>query len=133
MSRVVRPATAFGGGLGLRRKPRVKVEAHLAFIRTLPSLIKGEGLVEAAHIRFQSLSHGKRETGKSEKPHDWWVVPLCQSKHREQHGQNEKSFWLAYGIDPLVVAALLWVHSGDESSAVQVINAAQRHHFRPEF
>lgn len=111
------------------KDPRKENEAHLAFIRKLPCLITGAQptvkVIEACHIRYSSIAHGKRETGKAEKPHDWWVVPLCQEKHREQHAMgDERLFWAKYQIDPLIVAPLLWVHSGNLLNAGAVINGA---------
>lgn len=122
-----RDPRAFSGGLGAVRRPRQHFAQHLAFIRTLPCLTTGLiGSTEAAHIRFASLAHGKRETGKSEKPDDCWSVPLSASEHRDQHAMNEREFWRRAGIDPLVVAALLFASSGNEPAACQIIIAAQQ-------
>lgn len=119
------------------KDPRKHSEAHLAFIRKLPCLITGRmpqvAVIEAAHIRYSSFPHGKRETGKGEKPHDCWVVPLCQDKHREQHSMAEQDFWAQYQIDPLIVAPLLWVHSGNLINATAVINAAILGNFKGDY
>lgn len=119
------------------KDPRKHSEAHLAFIRKLPCLVTGaeptHKVIEAAHIRYTSLLHGKRETGKGEKPHDFWVVPLCQDKHRQQHSMKEQNFWRLYQIDPLIVAPLLWVHSGNIDAARAVINAAILGNFQGEY
>lgn len=110
------------------KDPRIHNEKHLAFIRTLPCLVTGEQIHgrmrEAAHIRYPSPEHGKRLTGKAEKPHDCWTVPLCNAAHREQHSMDEMEFWAKYKIDPLLVAALLWLHTGNEKQATAVVNAA---------
>ena len=91
-----------------QRQPREKDERHLRFIRSLPCCICGEDTtVEAAHIRTVSLQHGKRYTGKAERPSDKWAVPLCNRHHREQHTMNELSFWESYGIDPFIMAISL--------------------------
>lgn len=119
------------------KDPRRNSETHLAFIRTLPCLITGAKpttkIIEAAHIRYSSIAHGKRETGKGEKPHDWWVVPLSQDKHREQHSMSEQDFWAKYQIDPLLVAPLLWIHSGNQINACAVINAAILGNFKGDY
>lgn len=119
------------------KDPRQNNEKHLAFIRTLPCLITGarpeHKIIEAAHIRYASIEHGKRLTGKAEKPHDWWTVPLCQDKHREQHTMDERTFWAKYGIDPLIVCPLLWLHTGNHNNASAVINAAILGHFSGEY
>ena len=109
------------------KEPRRHSEKHLAFIRRLPSLIKPDqgGPVEAAHIRYAHLPYGKRYVGMAEKPDDMWVVPLSPEAHRAQHAMSERMFWAEYGIDPLLVAALLWLHSGNEQAATQVIMNAR--------
>lgn len=118
------------------KDPRRHSEAHLAFIRTLPCLATGSQAsydkIEAAHVRYPSLRHGKRETGKAEKPHDCWTVPLSARAHREQHSGDEEEFWRRRNIDPLTVAALLWLHSGNEEAARRVINYAITGYFRYE-
>lgn len=118
------------------KDPRRHSEAHLAFIRTLPCLVTGREpsaeRIEAAHVRYASLMHGKRETGKAEKPHDCWTVPLTARAHRHQHGMDEEAFWRGHNIDPLTVAALLWLHSGNENAARQVIHHAITGNFRIE-
>lgn len=110
------------------KEPRQHSEAHLKFIRSLPCLVTGAEptaqIIEAAHIRYSALHYGKRETGKAEKPHDCFTVPLCQSAHRDQHSGREEKFWRSKGIDPILVAALLWVHTGNEQAGRRVIAAA---------
>ena len=85
---------------------------------------------EAAHIRYGSQDHGKPHTGKSEKPSDKWVVPLSPEEHRlgnqSQHTMNERDYWDRVGIDPLIVAALLWTVSGDHEAGMLICNAARR-------
>jgi hypothetical protein len=109
-----------------QKRPREKAEAHLAFIRTLPCVVTGRPGVEAAHIRFGSLIHGKRPTGMSEKPSDKWVLPLSPEEHRRQHDGNEQHYWRRHGIDPLVIAALLWAATGDEEAGQAICENARR-------
>ncbi len=88
-----------------QREPRVKDNKHLDFIRSQPCCIcKDDTSTEAAHIRTSSLAHGKRETGRAEKPSDKWTLPLCNRHHTEQHTMNEMAFWKSYGIDPFMLA-----------------------------
>jgi hypothetical protein len=91
-----------------QRQPRIEDPAYLAHVRTLPCLICGSPWTEAAHIRAASLPHGKRYTGKAEKPSDCWAVPLCSHHHREQHSTNELAWWVSYGLDPFVIAIELY-------------------------
>lgn len=122
---IARPATAFSLD-GLRqRQPRVQDRAHLAWIRTLPSVVPGREPVEAAHVRYADDRYGKRSVGTSLKPSDRWVVPLAADQHRRQHSMNEREFWESVGIDPVVIAALLYVHHGDDGAAHQVIRNAR--------
>lgn len=129
MSRVPKKATAFPLSHGLKR-PRVEDAAYLKFIRSLPCLVTG-GKAEAAHVRYGSLPHGKRETGMSEKPDDRWAVPLSPDKHRlgpgNQHSMSERRFWTSVGIDPLCVAALLrMAYLADDREAAEQVCAGAR-------
>lgn len=91
-----------------QRQPRQQDKRHLDFIRSLPCAIcKDNTGTEAAHIRTSSLAHGKRETGRAEKPSDKWALPLCNRHHAEQHTMNEIEFWNSYGIDPFILAITL--------------------------
>jgi len=110
----------------LSKKQRLKVDAHLDFIRTLPCLVTGKRPVEAAHIRYGDWSRGKGETGMGEKPHDMWTVPLHPDEHRKQHSMNERDYWTLVGIDPIAIASLLWLHTGDQDACEQVIRSASR-------
>lgn len=126
MSQIVRPPTAFSLD-GLRQKnPRVKDRGHLAFIRSLPCLVSGRtDSIEAAHIRYADDAYAKRGSGMAQKPHDCWAVPLSADQHRRQHSMSEREFWIDAGIDPVLIAALLYCHSGDDNAARQVIRNAR--------
>jgi hypothetical protein len=88
-----------------QRQPRVRDEAHLRFIRSLPCCVCGDDTtVEAAHLRVGSIGHGKPITGMQEKPSDAWCLPLCNAHHREQHSMNELAFWKSHEIDPFMLA-----------------------------
>lgn len=109
-----------------QRRPRVECARHLVFVRQLPSLVRGTGPVEAAHIRYGELRYGKDPTGMGEKPSDKWVVPLAHNVHMDQHQSGgERDWWFAQGIDPILVAALLWASTGDFEAAERVISMAR--------
>jgi hypothetical protein len=109
-----------------QRRPRIELPRHLAFIRELPSLVAVPGPVEAAHIRYAELRYGKEHTGMGEKPDDFWVVPLAHDAHMAQHhAGDERAWWEAQGIDPCLVASLLYSHSGREEEARMVISMAR--------
>jgi hypothetical protein len=59
---------------------------------------------DAAHIRSGSLQYNKSYTGMSEKPHDFWCVPLNRACHRLQHEQGELQFWESHRKDPFALA-----------------------------
>ncbi len=104
------------------RRPRVKNEAHLQFIRSLFCVICGDNTsVEAAHLRAGNMDYGKRETGLGEKPSDMWVLPVCSKHHRDQHKGCERSWWHNRGIDPWRLALSLFAASGDHELAQEVI------------
>lgn len=122
---VKRASTAFALD-GLRqKKPRLKDAGHLAFIRTLPSLVPGREPVEAAHIRYADDTYAKRGSGLQQKPHDCWAVPLAADQHRLQHAGGERAYWERIGIDPIIIAAFLYAHSGDEKACIQIIRNAR--------
>lgn len=128
-TQVPRLDTAFALSRDARKRPRVKAEPHLDFIRSLRSIISSAYPVEACHIRFASPFHGKRETGLQEKPDDRWTVPLSPEEHRLQHSMNEEAFWRSVNIDPCTVAALLWSCSGDHDAAFQIQQGARSGQF----
>jgi hypothetical protein len=107
-----------------QRDPRQEDPKHLAFVRTqgccLP-FCKREA--EPAHLRMGNLAIGKELTGKGEKPHDKFVVPLCPYHHRTgidcQHNSNEKEWWERTGLDPWAIAASLWIESGGAARALE--------------
>lgn len=107
-----------------QRRPRIIAPKHLAFIRTLPSLVPGAGPVEAAHIRYGEHAYGKPFTGMGEKPSDCWVVPLAHDVHMDQHRHGERQWWLDQGIDPLLIAALLWAAGGNDEAGITIIRNA---------
>lgn len=110
------------------KRPRVKNEKHLNFIRSLPCVVCQNNIeTEAAHVRAGELALGKWPTGGGEKPSDCWTVPLCGRHHREQHSMNEREFWSQQGINPFVVAMALYASSGDYVAGEQIINSRGRH------
>jgi hypothetical protein len=127
-TRITRPDTAFALSAG-KKRPRQEDGSHLAFIRDLPCCICGAAS-EAAHIRYGALSHGKPGTGAGEKPSDKYCVPLCPSHHRldteSQHAVgDERRWWQAQGIDPIVISALLWQVSGDVAAGTAICENAR--------
>ena len=107
------------------RKPRIHDPDHLAFVRSLLCLACLDNTsVEAAHIRFSDRRAAKINPGVGQKPHDYWTVPLCSECHRTQHTMNEQDFWFnEQGIDPLAVAAWLYLASGDVEAGETIIRA----------
>lgn len=119
-----RPDTAFPLTTPkLSKKQRQKEDGHLRFLRSLPCIVTGQRPVEAAHIRYGDIRRGKYETGAGEKPHDMWALPLHPDEHRKQHAMSERDYWTLAGIDPLAVAALLWMHTGDADTCEQIIRS----------
>ena len=104
------------------KRPRVKNDRHLDFIRSLPCVCCGNNIeTEAAHIRISCIQVGKPYTGKQEKPSDCWTIPLCGRHHREQHDMGEHSFWTLQRIDPIRIAAFLYASSGDFEAGENII------------
>lgn len=120
--RVARPDTAFSlDQESTKVQRRQKDEGHLAFIRSLPSIVSGCGPCEAAHIRAGNPMYRKKRTGKGQRPDDAWSVPLTPDEHRDQHQVNETEWWNRQGVDPFVVAFKLYQVSGDRPAALAII------------
>lgn len=116
-----RPATAFTSDPSDKAQRRIKDEAHLAFIRTLPSVISGELGCEACHIRYGDPVYQKKNTGKGQRPSDGWTVPMTHAEHMAQHADNEREWWASQGIDPCWIARELYAVSGDREAAIAII------------
>lgn len=102
--------------------------AYLAQVRQLPCLKCGDQPCgEAAHVRFASAAFGKR-SGMGKKPSDSDAVPLCPACHRldrdAQHNRNERDFWNAVGLNPLLVAQRLYAARGDLVAMENIIRIA---------
>jgi hypothetical protein len=115
-----------------QRLPRQKDDRHLEFIRSLPCLVCMNDIeTEAAHLRAANRRWGKPYTGKQEKPHDMWTLPVCGRCHRKQHTMNEVQFWQERGIDPWGTALSLYAASGDHELAQEVITHWRTHRASP--
>lgn len=94
---------------------------HLALIRKLPCCItKGKG-GEAHHLKS-----GTGERGMSVRSSDKWAVPVCRNAHEEIERagtKNERSHFLARGIDPHELARALWANTGDIDAMRRVLTA----------
>lgn len=121
-----RPPTAFSLDPSDRAQKRIVDDRHLAFIRTLPSVLSGLMGCEACHIRYGDPMYRKKHTGKSQKPDDAWTLPLTPEEHRNQHSENEKQWWTNRGIDPLALARRLYEVSGNRDAAVAIINQSRQ-------
>jgi len=64
--------------------------------------------------------------GTGIKPGDRYAVPLCALCHAKQHRVGELTFWSALRIDPINVAARLWVASGDEKAGARTVFRARQ-------
>lgn len=125
-SRIARPITAFSEDPSTKDQKRIVDERHLAFIRSLPSIISGTGPCEACHVRYGDPLYRKKSTGKGQKPDDAWAVPMTPEEHRAQHAMSEVQFWNMHRIDPLAVARELYAHTGDRDAAVRIIANARK-------
>jgi hypothetical protein len=109
------------------RTPRVKVDRHRQFIKSLPCIccmVERGAEIQAddpMHIRSASQLHGKDETGGGRTADDRWTLPGCRPHHDEQHRGDELAFWRAIGIDPFLLALVLWGVTGNYYAAVLVM------------
>lgn len=103
-----------------------KDEAHLAFVRRLPSPISGSFACDPAHIRAGSAIHNKKRTGAGQKSSDCWVIPLTRAEHDSQHDHgDELAWWRSHNIDPFELALKLYEVSGQFDAAVSIIRKAK--------
>lgn len=118
---IARPETAFAYDKSSKATKRIEDEAHLAFIRKLPSVVSGQYGCEACHIRAGSPLHRKKRTGMQQKPDDAWTLPLTADEHRQQHSENEMAFWRSHEINPFELALRIYEVSGQFEAAVAII------------
>lgn len=117
-----RPVTAFSLDQSSKKTKRITDEAHLAFIRKLPSVVSGVYGCDPCHIRSGSALHRKKHTGMGQKPDDAWTLPLTREEHDKQHGMDELEFWRQHGIDPFDMAMKLYEVSGNIEAATRIIS-----------
>ena len=123
---VRRHPEAFSLDPSTKEQKRLKDDRHLAFIRTLPSVISGVYGVEACHLRYGDPLYRKKHTGSAQKPDDCWVVPMTPAEHSDQHSNNEAAWWKAQGIDPLALARDLYAVTGNSEAATAIILKARK-------
>lgn len=126
MYAIKRPDTAFSLDPSNKAQKRIKDDGHLAFIRTLPSVISGEYGCEACHVRYGDPRYRKKHTGLAQKPDDSWTIPLTPDEHRSQHSANEAEWWQERGIDPLWLCLQLYAATGNREAALRIISEARR-------
>lgn len=117
--------TAFSKDPSGKKQARITDDAHLAYVRKLPSIISGLRGCEAAHIRYGDPAHRKAKTAKGRKPDDCYVVPLTPEEHRAQHAENEALWWAMQGIDPIDIALKLYQVTGDVEAGAEIVTKAQ--------
>ena len=100
-------------------------EAHLALIRQLPCCITGKRPGGEVH----HLKDGTGERGMGLRSTDKWGVPLCHHVHMDVEAagtRNERAWFLARGIDPIVLAKDLWGASGDLEKMIKIVESHMR-------
>lgn len=87
----------------------VKAKSYLDWLHDLPCVISGRTPVQAAHVNYANLTFGATGRGKSQKASDRWALPLHPEIHDAQHKYgNEQDWWIIQGINPHLIAAILW-------------------------
>lgn len=104
-------------------------KAHLAFIRSLPCCVCGNGLTQAHHI----LRADDRPKGTGRRNHDKYALPICAFHHIAQfghdtaHGSGNDEAWLqGHGIDGRALAAALWRVSGDLDAGLRIVERCKQ-------
>ena len=108
------------------KKPAEKIPKHLTWIKSLRCVVTGKNNPDPAHVSYRDPRFAKPQRGYGEKSDDLWVVPLCRAEHDKQEFQmNEIEYWKRVGIDPVRVAAALYLHSGDDNAAAIILRHAR--------
>ena len=82
---------------------RHRDKSHLRFVALQPCLVCGRTPSDPHHLRFAQPRALGRKTS------DEYVVPLCRTHHRQNHQVgDERAWWSAIAIDPLLTAERLW-------------------------
>lgn len=126
MARVAYDPEAFSNQPTGKASKRVKDDAYLKWIRTLPCIVTGRTEVEAAHVSYAAPEYGKLGRGLGSKESDRWTIPLCPSEHSRQHRGNEREYWRSVGIDPCIVAMALWSAYPNRDRAMVVISNTRK-------
>jgi uncharacterized protein DUF968 len=90
-----------------KAKPKKSAD-YLAFVRKLPCILTGKYGVEAAHLSMAATEYGHYGRGRGAKSPDRWALPLCSEAHRRQHEIGESLFWRNAGVDPHILALVIW-------------------------
>jgi hypothetical protein len=101
----------------LPKTERLRSPRHLAWIRTLPCTIPDcwRQPVDPHHLtHIQPKGRGLRAS-------DALTVPLCRWGHHSatsatgvHHVGDERAWWLRWQINPVAIAARLWVESNQQ-------------------
>lgn len=106
-----------------------KDKKYLSWIHELQCPVtgrEGEG-VQAAHVRMGDMSYGKLQSGKAQKPDDYFCLPLWHEEHARQHSMNEEAYWRQVGIDPLLLCCKLrMVYPNTDKARVVIRWAAEQ-------
>jgi hypothetical protein len=82
---------------------RHRDKSHLRLVALEPCLVCGRTPSDPHHLRFAQPRALGRKTS------DEFVVPLCRTHHRQNHQVgDERAWWSAIAIDPLLTAERLW-------------------------
>lgn len=130
MARIV-PEGGWGSRLKPLKTPRVHKRSHLDWIKQLPcAACMSNGLFVTAddpmHLRAGSALHGKEAAGGAQTADDRWSLPGCRPHHDMQHSMSERNFWAMFGIDPFLLALVLWGLTGDDYAAIEAMKLHAR-------
>lgn len=106
-----------------RKKLPGNSEKHLAILRTLPCCIPGCNKVGGTVHHLKTTGH----RGAGMKSPDKYGLPMCEEHHLhgvERAGsKNEISWFEKRGIEPLELAAALWMVSPDKGAMFRIVIA----------
>jgi hypothetical protein len=109
-----------------QKREKISDTTHESFARSLGCVVCGDiTSTEVAHVSYPDPRFAKYGRAYGRKEESVWVIPLCGQHHRKQHSMGERAFWQGEGIDPVRVAAALYIRTGDAQSAAEILAHAR--------
>ena len=96
---------------------------HLEFLASLGCVITGDSECVVHHLLI-TPDHAR---GVGRKSPDWWALPLTPKLHDSLHRHGNETRWFRHRqVEPIGLAATLWLLSGNREAALRAIEWLRR-------